>query len=94
MEDKKETKPSRQEGINVSKLTELRCLVDKLYSQTAVNQDDETYQANYALVNSLPDKKIIDFINCFNERAVNADPHFYSALIVSAGERGLERPHF
>ena len=89
-----EAKPSRKEEINLSRLTELRCLVDKLYSATAVNQDDQTYQANHNLVKSLSNNEIVDLINYFEEPVASVDPHFYAALIAVAGERGLDRPYF
>lgn len=89
-----EVKPSRKEGINLGKLTELRCSVDKLNSQIADNPPEDTYQANYDLIASLPDDKIIGFINNFNEQPVSGDEYFYPALIKVAEDKKLIRPQF
>lgn len=92
--DKKEAKSNQEEKINTGKLAELIRLVTDLLSPAADNQDMKTYQANYNLVSSLPDNKIIDFINNFDTRTVIADPHFYSALIKKAEDKKLIRSYF
>jgi len=91
-ENKKAEKPDWGDKINIGKLTELRCLVDKLISRTVDNQRPKVYLDEYDLVSFYTDAEIIGWINNFDEGEVVDKPFFYSALIDVARSRGLDRP--
>lgn len=88
-ESKAGEKPSREERVNISKLTELLTLVTKLISQIPGNPRREAYQTRHDLVSSYTDDEIIGWINNFNEQEVIKRPLFYSALIEVARDREL-----
>lgn len=93
-ENARKEKPNFSDKINVGKLTELRCLVDKLISKISDNKFLEAYVEEHNIISSYSDAEIIGWINNFNASEVVDKPHFYSALIDEARDRELFPQHF